>query len=199
MASGKDLACKILKKREPKAHIFHADKAAHQLYQPGSLTTRALVRHFGKEILRPNGAINRKKLGRIVFADPRKLKILNQLTHGLLKKMLAGEIQVARKKQIPLLMVNAALLHTIPIHTLVDFSWSITAPEPVRMTRLMKRRGLSSAEIQERIQAQRAIPFSCAKCRPIQNSGTAAQFVQKIRTAYNDMIRTWENSSSKPR
>jgi len=84
IGSGKNEVAKVLKRRG--AYIIDADRIAHTLYSTQSAIWQELVRVFGSRILNRGGAINRKKLGEIVFANKRELKKLNRIIHPLLKE-----------------------------------------------------------------------------------------------------------------
>src|ERR1700758_104238 len=69
------------------AHLVEADRIAHSLMQPGEPVYDEVVRHFGREILNPDGSVNRSKLAEVAFgprgADQRSSRIadLNRIVH----------------------------------------------------------------------------------------------------------------------
>jgi len=63
--------------------VLDADKIVHELYDSGREGQRRIPDFFGEEFIAKNGNVNRKKLARVVFGDPKKLKILNALIHPL--------------------------------------------------------------------------------------------------------------------
>ncbi len=65
IACGKSSIAVMLVKRG--AHFLQADALAHQVYEPGTVTHREVVRTFGREILNEDGTINRSKLADLVF------------------------------------------------------------------------------------------------------------------------------------
>lgn len=65
------------------AYYIDADKVVDELYQPGQDGQKKIQCFFGDEYILKSGHLNRKKLGKIVFDDPKKLKILNTLIHPL--------------------------------------------------------------------------------------------------------------------
>lgn len=197
IASGKDLACSLIQKVQPRSLLFRADETAHRLYATGSPLAKQLIRHFGKEIVGRRGEIDRRKLGHLVFQNARALRYLNRATHPRIRKSLRDFLKTAKRKKVPLVIVNAALLHTIPLHSLVHFSWSIVAGEKVRMQRLVHVRKMAVDVARQRIRAQSRTPFSCPLDRVIHNNTSRAAFVREIRKAYNETLRAWENLSSK--
>ena len=70
IGTGKSAAAQIL--AELGAEVIDADKVAHEMYAPGTPGWNAVVSAFGSDIVGPEGIIDRKKLGAIVFADPKE-------------------------------------------------------------------------------------------------------------------------------
>src|SRR5437764_597477 len=79
IACGKSQVAGIL--RELGAELIDADRVAHELLEPGTPEYGRIVERFGREILLPDGAIDRRKLGGVVFADPVALRDLEQILH----------------------------------------------------------------------------------------------------------------------
>jgi len=188
-ASGKGLARKTLKLLDPRAHIFEADRAAHHAYRKGSSLAKKLVSHFGNKIRKKGGGIDRDKLGEIVFSNPKALRYLNSLTHSKIRLSLKDAISQARQRDVPLLIVDAALLHTISLHRFVDTCWVIQSKESLRVLRLLRSRKMTRQQARTRIRVQRGIRFQCARDRVIHNNGTKGEFIRKVRRAYNDLLR----------
>ena len=80
-ASGKSEILNILRKFGWK--VLDADKIVHELYAEGREGQRRIADFFGEEFITKKGDVNRRKLARVVFGDPKKLKILNALIHPL--------------------------------------------------------------------------------------------------------------------
>jgi dephospho-CoA kinase len=149
IAAGKDTVAKILHRRG--ALVLDADRIAHMLYEPQTDIWREIVRAFGSKILNRGGTINRKKLGKIVFADKRKLEALNQIVHPALKDAIDQRLKT--EDQRPFIVINAAVLKEIGLIDLVDEVWVVIASRENRLKRLMKT-GLSKREALQRINAQ---------------------------------------------
>ena len=67
--------------RELGCQVFDADQIARQVVEPGQPAYDAIVREFGREILLPNGGLDRAKIASVVFADPVRLARLNAIIH----------------------------------------------------------------------------------------------------------------------
>lgn len=80
-ASGKSTVLGILKRHG--FFVIEADEVVRDLYKAGGAGQRKIAEFFGDEYLRKDGSVNRRKLGKVVFADFKKLKILNALIHPI--------------------------------------------------------------------------------------------------------------------
>ncbi|MBM3941433.1 MAG: dephospho-CoA kinase [SAR202 cluster bacterium] len=136
------------------AVVISADQVGHEAYRPNSKIWREVVAAFGKDILQPSGEIDRKKLGAVVFSDPKRLEQLNRIMHPRMAQMVADRIQALREKGAAVVVVEAALLFEAGWNSLVDEVWVTDSPEGVIVSRLQSRNGLSEAEARKRIASQ---------------------------------------------
>jgi dephospho-CoA kinase len=182
IGAGKDEVARILKRRG--AYIIDADSLAHKLYAAQSPLWHELVKAFGSRILMRGGKINRKKLGEIVFADKKKLQLLDRLIHPILREEIIKEIRLVTRDSRPVtVIVNAAVLKEIGLLDLVDQVWLVTAPQALRLKRLVKK-GLAEKEVRRRIKAQ-AFSREYAQIADviINNTGTLKQLSGKIQAS----------------
>src|SRR3972149_10616867 len=107
VATGKDLVSSEFKRLG--AIIVDAHAVARDVLHRGKPAYKAVVKNFGKDIILPDGSINRKKLGGIVFSDKKKLKKLNSLTHPLIRKEMERRIRLAKKNN-----PNAVIIAVVP-------------------------------------------------------------------------------------
>jgi dephospho-CoA kinase len=151
--TGKTTVSQIL--AELGAVIIDADKLGHELLQPDTDTYREIVAALGKSILKPNGAIDRNKLGKLVFADAAALKQLNQIIHPRIYETVKQRIEEYRESGAKAIVLEAALLiEADSLQHLVDQVWVTTAPEATIVRRLKSQRGLKEEQILARLQAQ---------------------------------------------
>jgi len=152
IASGKSTVAQFLKQQG--ALVYDTDVIAHQCYEPGTTVYDSLVLEFGKDILEPNGKINRAKLGEIVFSQRQKREKLNQLVHpAVIAKV--KEIIKAYKKEPPakLLVFQVPLLIEAKMQSLFNVIVVIVTSPEAQYERLQKQ-GFSEAQILARLQAQ---------------------------------------------
>jgi dephospho-CoA kinase len=132
------------------AVVIDADAIVHQLQHPGGALHRAIVAEFGDGVLRADGAIDRSKLGAIVFADPTRLSRLEALTHPAVIDEVEARL---REVDAPAAVVEAIKLVEAGMHRRCDSLWVVTCPREVQVRRL-RGRGLDVAAIAARLDAQ---------------------------------------------
>ncbi len=153
IASGKSEASRIFKKLG--AYIIDADEIAHALLEPNTPTWKEVVKSFGTDILRTDQTIDRTRLGRVVFDDPRKLTILNAILHpSVFAEKERRRKAIAHSDPQAIVIFDAPLLIETKAHEWVDKVVVVTVDRKTQLKRLMERNGLSRQEAQERIKAQ---------------------------------------------
>ena len=136
------------------AALIDADLVGHEAYQPHAEAWRRVVDAFGPEIVQPNGEIDRRKLGAIVFADPEQLARLNAIMHPLMAQMVADQLAALAAGGATVAVVEAALLFEAGWDSLVQEVWVTDAPEEAVIRRLRERNGMSEPETRKRLAAQ---------------------------------------------
>ena len=137
------------------ATILDADEIAHRLVEKGAPAYEPVARAFGEEILAPDGAINRSRLGRIIFSDPEKRAVLESILHPLIRKEEANLVELlADTGQGRIAVSNAALLIETGFYR--DYHRVVVvhcAPE-AQLDRILKRDALTEDEARSRVAAQ---------------------------------------------
>lgn len=124
------------------AYIIETDRLAHTLMEPGQSVYSQIISCFGDGILSDNQTIDRNKLGAIVFSNPEKLQMLNEIVHPGVKRYILDDISKKRTLQdITLYVIEAALLIEDGYKVICDELWYIYTKEDVRIKRLMANRG----------------------------------------------------------
>ncbi len=152
IGSGKSTVSQLL--AELGAVVLDADKVGHEAYQPGTETWHAVVEAFGQEIVAPDGTIDRKKLGAVVFGAPESLTRLNQIMHPRMYKMMEARIGEYRQQGVKVVILEAAILLEAGWTPLVDEVWVTVASEPTVVRRAVDRTGLPEEQIRSRIRSQ---------------------------------------------
>ncbi len=145
VASGKTAVSEVLE--EEGAYIIDADQIARELVQPHEPAWNELVRTFGKEILQGNGSIDRKKLSEMVFVNPDKRKLLNQILHPLItQEMDRRTREIGQKNPEAIVVIDAPLLIEVGYHRRVDKLVVVTSTQTEQIERLKVRDGINSEE-----------------------------------------------------
>lgn len=180
IGSGKSAAAAIL--RDLGAIVLDADTIAHELYAPGTEGWQAVVEAFGHEILDSSGAIERKKLAAIVFADASARRRLEAIMHPRITAELQRRLRALQSAgNVRVAVVEAALLLEAGWQTLVDEVWVITAAPDIIRQRLERLRGMTTADIEARQRAQMTDEARRAYAHAvIDNSGTLEQLREQL-------------------
>jgi dephospho-CoA kinase len=150
--TGKSLAALYLKERD--AIILSGDEAGKRAVDEHPLVLRNLIKAFGKEILNPDHALNRRKLGSIAFADVEAHRTLNKIVHPQLLKILKADLKAHLKStKGKLAVIDAALIFEWGIADWCDYILVVTARRDIRLKRLIAQ-GLSRRQAEDRIRSQ---------------------------------------------
>jgi dephospho-CoA kinase len=156
------------------AEAVDADRVAHEVMQPGGPAFEPVVAAFGREIIGPDGAIDRQRLGRLVFSDPAALARLEALVHPAVHAAISRRIA---RSSAPAFVIEAIkLLEAGLSASLCDRVW-VTAASPARQReRLKASRGMTAAEVRQRM-AHQMPPDEMARAshRVIDTDGTMAE------------------------
>lgn len=162
IASGKSVVGEMFVKLG--AHLILADRLAHELMQPGQAVYDEVVRRFGREILNPDGSVNRPRLATAAFgtagsATPPRVKELNQIVHpAVVERENEWMEEIGRRNPHAITMVEAALILEAGVADRFDRLIVVTCAPEQRVQRLARRLGISEdaarAEVTRRMAAQ---------------------------------------------
>ena len=137
------------------AHVLDADQTAREVVMPQTPGLRAVTEAFGEEVLNPDGTLNRKQLGTIVFADEEKRQRLNFILHPFIiarQDEILNEWEAKDPQGIGI--VDAALMIESGGYKRFDKLIVVHCRPEVQLERLMLRDNLSREEAQRRIDSQ---------------------------------------------
>ena len=196
IGTGKSEVCGILSALG--AVIINADLVGHEVYRPQTEGWHRIVETFGKDVLGPTGAIDRKKLGAIVFSDAEALERLNAIAHPRIYAKIEERIAELRGQGHTVAVVEAALLIEANWTPLADEVWVVVSDEQNVIGRL-KNRHLDHASIRARSSAQMAqrerVKHGDAV---IDNNGTLAELTQTVEQLWASRVaRDKENMTQR--
>jgi len=189
IASGKSTAARTL--AELGARVVDADAIAREIVAPGQPALAEIVRAFGREMLLPDGTLDRKRLGAVIFADADKRRALNAITHPRIAMETQARLGRLREEGVPVAVYEAALLVENRVHEALDGLIVVVCDEAAQLARLMGRDGYSEADARARIAAQ----------APVAEKVKAATWVVDTSGPLTDtkrqLARVWEEILSR--
>ena len=154
--------------------VIDCDAVYHYLLKQDPAMLSAIEARFPGTV--ENGVLNRKKLGALVFADPQALLDLNAITHTAVKQEVLRMIPPVPS----LVAIDAIGLFEGGLADLCDVTVAVTAPEAMRIQRLMKRDGISEEYARSRIAAQHEDSWFREHCSYVlENDGEFDAFATK--------------------
>jgi len=155
IASGKSTVAVMLRDRD--IPVMDADALAREFLEPGQDAYKEVVAHFGKEVLTPAGAVDRRKVAAIVFNDPQQRAKLNQILHPRIRDVVANWFAMLDRPGGPDLAFEDAAL-------ILEANWRdgldrvvVCWCRPEQQLARLRERGMSEEDARGRIAAQMPI------------------------------------------
>jgi len=154
IASGKSSVADMFEKLGAK--IIDADRVARSVVEPQKPAWKEIVEKFGSGVLNSEGAVDREKLGEIVFNDDDKRCLLNDITHPKILEEIKELIESTRNEENRIVIIEAALIVEKGgwLREIVQSLIVVSANEESRIERLMERNGYTRDEALSRISSQ---------------------------------------------
>jgi dephospho-CoA kinase len=167
------------------AELIDADQVAREVVVPGKPAWKKIVEHFGDGILDDEGFIDRPALGAIVFADPAKRALLNELTHPPVIEAIADQLEMLTAFD-GVVVLDVPLLVEGGVDRGYDAIVVVAAKPETQLQRLLADRGMSEQEAHQRIAAQAPLEDKIAKATHVLwNEGT----LEDLRTEADRLAR----------
>jgi dephospho-CoA kinase len=168
------------------AVVIDADALSREVVRPGTPGLAAVVAEFGPEVLGPDGALDRPRLGALVFAEPDRRAALEAIVHPLVRRR-AAELEAAAP-------AGALVVHDIPLLAETGQAGSFDAvlvvdvPPEVQVERLVRDRGWSADEAAARIAAQATRDDRLAVAtHVIDNSGALEDLRRRVAEVFVEL------------
>ncbi|WP_306533631.1 dephospho-CoA kinase [Geobacter sp.] len=187
IASGKSTVARILQRLG--AVIIDADLLSREAVLPGTPAHQAIVTSFGPDILLPDATIDRKALGRIVFADPDARLRLEAITHPAIASLAEELLAEARQSDAPVAFYVAPLLIEAGVTERVDDIWVVYADRETQIARLTERDGIDREEAEQRLAAQMPMEEKATYgSAVIDNRGTPEETERQVTALWKERI-----------
>ncbi|QNP62765.1 dephospho-CoA kinase [Streptomyces genisteinicus] len=170
------------------AVLVDADRIAREVVEPGTPGLAAVVEAFGQDVLTPQGALDRPKLGAVVFSDPERLATLNAIVHPLVGAR-SRELEAAAGP-------DDVVVHDVPLLTenglaeLYDVVVVVDATPGTQLDRLVRLRGMSESDARARMAAQATREQRRAVAdHVIDNDGPLGELEPQVRKVWDELRR----------
>lgn len=185
--AGKTTVLNVL--RDMGGAVADCDAVYHGLLRTSGPMGEELKARFGGSIFDENGDLRRKELGAIVFGDPSALGDLNAITHRHIVAELERLIRRARSEGRPAIALDAIALLESGAGALCDVTVAVTAPEEVRVRRIMAREGIPEEYARARVAAQKPSAWFEARCAyTLRNDGTREALEEQARALFEQIL-----------
>lgn len=185
IATGKSTTARFLS--EYGAIIIDADEISREIVYPHSKVWQRIISQFGRDILCEDESINRAKLAEIVFSDPAKLKILNEITHSAVIDVIKQRLKELESGAQKAVVIDVPLLIEADMQSLVDVLVVVIAKEDTQRERL-RDRGLNPDEATKRIRAQMSLSKKVELADyVIENDGTLEDLKNRVEILWENL------------
>ena len=184
IACGKSTVAELL--QQLGAGVIDCDLVSRELVKPGAPLLEKITAHFGSHILDKNGALRRSYLGKIVFHDPDKLQLLNEIMHPAIWRR-TFELAAQARLRVPLVFIMAPLLFEHGAEAACAGVLVVDISEKKQLERLMLRDKLSKAEAQERIRSQMSLASKAERATVlIENNGSLKALRRQVEQVWQE-------------
>jgi dephospho-CoA kinase len=190
VACGKSTVAKMF--ADLGAEIVDADAIAHELYRPGQEVLQELVRHFGQEILKPDGELDRAKLATLVF-DGGRVEELNKIVHpAVIRQQDQWMRSLGDKDPYAVAIVEAALIFEAGVKDHFDRIMVVTCKPAQKIARFAQRTGMSadaaSSDVERRNKAQMPDEEKARRADfVVDNSGSTEETRHQVQRIYSEL------------
>jgi dephospho-CoA kinase len=175
------------------AVLIDADVAAREVVVPGSPGLARIAGTFGQEVLRPDGSLNRERLGELVFGDPGLRTKLNEIVHPLVREWMRAAEEAAVRAAAP---PGPVVVHDVPLlaesrgRAGFDLVIVVDVPPETQADRLVRLRGMPSEQARARMAAQASREERLAVADiVIDNSGSLDDLDRRVGEVWADLER----------
>jgi len=188
IATGKSTVTGLL--ASPSVRVVDADALAREVVEPGTSAHALIVAEFGRDVLQPDGRLDRARLGEVVFQDEAKRKRLEAITHPAIRarfEQLMADLE--RRGFDGLLIWDAALLVESGGHNKMDKVVVVTTDPATQLRRLIARDGSTEEAARARTASQMPLAVKArAADYVIDNSGPREGTAARVREVYRALL-----------
>ncbi len=189
VGTGKSTVAKIFRKLG--ATVLDADRITHELLDPGTEVFRKIRARFGESVLTARGAIDRRRLGALVFRDPKRLRWLTAILHPAVRREIHKRLgKIRRQNSKAVVVLDVPLLIEAGNAYRLDALVVVSAPLKTVARRLKERSGWSFGELKARQAFQ--MPLREKEQRAdfvVRNEGSLASTRRQAIQVWKQMVK----------
>lgn len=169
--------------------VIDADQLTRELMAPGTPVTAAVFARFGEQFRLPDGSLDRRALGRLVFSDPESLAALESIVHPAINELLERIVRETGDHGPRAMALEAVKLVEAGHAAHCDEVWLITCDPAAQLARLVGR-GMSRVDALQRIEAQApSLPlWQAAATRTIGTDGSREEVESAVARALDEAL-----------
>ena len=160
------------------------DRVAREVTAVGSPALKALCEVFSSDILTPDKALDRKKLGSIVFSNKQKLELLNKTIFPFI----IADIKQKISECEGLVVLDAPTLFESGCDKLCDIKIAVVADRNIRLERIIARDGISKEDAENRINSQLSEEFFRDNCEVVIENNSNIDALEKT---VKNLLEEW--------
>ncbi len=183
VGSGKSTVAEAF--RQQGARVIDADAIGHAVLRAPDVQ-RQVRERWGTGVLAPDGTVDRRALGRIVFADRAELDALNAIVHPRIRAEMERQIAVGRAEGVRAVVLDAAVLFEAGWDDLCDRVLFVDAPEAQRRERVARTRGWDRSTWGAREKSQIPLDNKRGRCDDVLDNSSSVSHLQERVRAYLD-------------
>ncbi|WP_462406964.1 dephospho-CoA kinase [Gracilibacillus sp. Marseille-QA3620] len=162
--------------------VVDADIAARKVVEPGMPALEKIRKAFGDDVLLPDGTLDRKRLGSIIFANEEKRQTLNVIVHPAVREWMRQETERAFGEGASIVIMDIPLLFESKLTHMVEETILVYVTKEIQLKRLMERDGYMEADALARIHAQMPIDEKKELADYIvDNNGPLSETIEQMR------------------
>ena len=186
IASGKTEVARIF--ADLGATVIDADELAREAVAPGTPALAAIAAHWGERVLNPDGSLNRAAMRAVAFSNEADREALNAIVHPAVKELRDQLVDEARRRGDSVVVAAIPLLYEAGLEHEYDRVILVDAPDEVRLSRLVHRRGIGAVEAGRMMAAQ--MPSSMKRERAdvvIENESDLKALRRTVERVWRDL------------
>ncbi len=188
VSTGKSTILKSL--GELGAAVMSADDASHRLTAPGGEALGEIREAFGDAVFLPDGTLDRRTLGEIVFHDVERRRTLESILHPAVQREMLREIAKAEEAGARVVVMEVPLLYETGMDALCDEVWVAYLDDESQTLRLMNRDQLTREQAQARIRSQMPLDQKAARADiVVRTDKTAYEVHKEVAHLYKDLLK----------